>query len=164
VSVLSGGFRPFVAGVLAAYVFGGCTAGREPLAVPEGAGVEVPAEAALSFQRRAEGFYLRLAGRRFNTLETFNDFILRDHFETLDLFYDYYADLAQALRESRFEKSRPEQIRIEEFAFDNVRTARVMVYFEGADGRPLRPGRADLFRVDQWEWIGGTWWIRPGKL
>jgi hypothetical protein len=132
--------------------------------VPEGGGVAVPPERALAFQRRADGFYLRLAGRRFNTLETFNDFILRDHFETLDLFYDYYADLAQSLRGAHFERSRPNRIEVEDFAFDDERTVRVKVRFDGSDGRPLRPGAAVLVRVDQWEWIGGTWWIRPGKL
>lgn len=142
----------------------GCVGGPVPVRVPDDGGVAVTPEMALSFQRRAEGFYLRLAGRRFNTLETFNDFILRDHFETLDLFYDYYADLAQSLQAAYFESSRPERIVIEDFAFDDVRTARVKVLFEGANGRPLRPGDVELVRVDQWEWIGGTWWIRPGKL
>jgi hypothetical protein len=142
----------------------GCAALPPPLEVPDGSGVSVSPARALSFQRRADGFYLRLEGRRFNTLETFNDFILRDHFETLDLFYDYYADLAQSLQGARFEKSRPDSIEVEDFAFDNPRSVRVKVRFGGSDGRPLHPGSTALVRIDHWEWIGGTWWIRPGKV
>ena len=153
-----------LARLLACALVWGCAAVPPPVEVPEGGGLAVLPERALSFQRRADGFYLRLTGRRFNTLETFNDFILRDHFETLDLFYDYYADLAQSLQGAHFEKSRPDWIEVEDFAFDDERTARVKVRFEGADGRPLRPGGVVLLRVDHWEWIGGTWWIRPGKV
>ena len=135
-----------------------------PIQLPEGMGQQVAAETALSFQSRADGFYLRLVRRRFNTLETFNDFILRDHFESLDLFYDYYADLAQALNEAHFDRSRPELIEVQDFAFEDARTARVQVRFRGLDGRPLRPGSTELLRVDRWERVGGTWWVRPGKL
>jgi len=159
------GFAPMLGVVCLAIATWGCGALRSaPVVVPEGGGRAVPPERALSFQRRADSFYLRLVGRRFNTLETFNDFILRDHFETLDLFRDYYADLAQSLQGAFFQRSRPDRIEVQDFAFDDERTARVQVRFEGGDGRPLRPGRVALVRVDQWEWIGGTWWVRPGKI
>jgi len=140
-------------------------AGRGPLLpAPEGGAVAVAPETALSFQQRAEGFYLRLAFRRFNTIETFDDFILRDHFQSPDLFFDYYADLAQSLGAAHFEKRRPESVRVAEFVFENPGSVRVLVVFQGADGRPLRPGSVRLERVDRWEWQGGTWWIRPGKV
>jgi len=135
-----------------------------PLSAPETGAVVVASDTALSFQKRADGFYLRLAHRRLNSLETFNDFILRDHFQTPDLFFDYYADLAQAFTDSHFDKSRPFEVRVEEFLFEDGRTARVRVRFAGWDGRPLRPGSAVIVRVDRWEWADGTWWIRPGKL
>jgi hypothetical protein len=118
-----------------------CGGRLDRIPAPEGGGVTVDSDAALEFQRRADGFYLRLAHRRFNTLETFNDFVLRDHFQSPDLFFDYYADL-----------------------FEDAQTARVQVRFEGWDGRPLRPGTAALVRVDRWDWADGTWWLHPGKL
>ena len=142
----------------------GCAGGGPLLPAPDGGGVAVAPDAALSFQQRAEGFYLRLAFRRFNTLETFNDFILRDHFQSPDLFFDYYADLAQSLGAAHFEKRRPESVRIAEFVFEDAGSVRVLVIFQGADNRPLRPGSIRLERVDRWEWQGGTWWIRPGKV
>jgi hypothetical protein len=142
----------------------GCGRVRGVLFAPEGTGVVVSSDEALQFRRRIDGFYPRLAHRRFNALETFNDFILRDHFQTPDLFFDYYADLAQALDVARFEKSRPYEVLIQEFLFENVRTARVQVRFTGWDDRPLRPGSTRLVRIDRWHWDEGTWWIRPGKL
>lgn len=153
----------FAAG-LALCVLQGCAGGGGLLAAPEGGGASVSPDAALSFQRRAEGFYLRLAFRRFNTLETFNDFILRDHFQSPDLFFDYYADLAQSLGAAHFEKRRPESVRIQEFVFEDAGSVRVRVIFRGRDGRPLRPGSIELQRIDRWEWQGDTWWIRPGKV
>ena len=142
----------------------GCVGSGPRLPAPEGGGVMVSPDTAVSFQRRAEGFYLRLAFRRFDTLETFDDFILRDHFQNPDLFFDYYADLAQSLGAAHFEKRRPESVRIDQFIFEDSGTVRVLVIFKGADGRPLRPGSTQLERIDRWEWQAGTWWIRPGKV
>ena len=115
-------------------------------------------------RRRADGFYLRLAHRRFNTLETYNDRIMREHFRTSTLFLDYYADLAQALADAHFDKRRPSRIEVQEFLFEDSVNARVQVRFVGEDNRPLRPNEVDLVRVDRWEWAEGTWWVQPGKL
>ena len=58
-------------------------AGDPPLlAAPERGAIAVEPEVALALRHRVEGFYLRLAHRRFDTLETYNDFIMRDHFAT----------------------------------------------------------------------------------
>ena len=152
---------------LAALLVGGvigCTTALSPIPVAEHGGVVVASNSALSFQRRVDGFYLRLVHRRFNTLETFNDFILRDHFQSPDAFFDYYADLAQSLHEARFDRTRPTDVQVEEFLFENRFIAQVQVRFVGEDRRPLNPGRAVLIRLDRWERIDGRWWIRPGKL
>ena len=138
--------------------------GPAPMAAPEGLATAVPPETALTLKRRADGFYLRLAHRRFNTLETYNDRIMREHFRSPALFLDYYADLAQAFADAHFEKRRPQRIEVRELVFEDPGRARVQVRFVGGDDRPLRPGEVELLRIDRWEWAEGTWWIQPGKL
>ena len=91
---------------------------------------------AIGFHDRIETFYRRLVQRRLNALDTFNDPVLRDFFRTPDLFFDYYADLAQALSAAHFEKSRAVDYEIQEF----------------------------LFEDPEWELSEGSWWITPGKL
>jgi hypothetical protein len=142
----------------------GCAGAPPPLAVPEHGAVAVAPEVALGLRHRVEGFYLRLAHRRFDTLETYNDFIMRDHFQSLDLFFDYYADLAEDLVHADFDRSSPTSVEVLEFLFEDAKTAQVLVRFRGEDGRPLRPGRVELVRIDRWELADGTWWVRPGKL
>jgi hypothetical protein len=153
-----------VAVVLALAAAFGCVRSFPPIPAPEGGAVAVASDVALSFQKRTDGFYLRLAHRRFNTLETFSDFILRDYFQSPDLFFDYYADLADSLERAHFDKSRPILVRIESFLFESPGAAQVLVHLEGWDGRPLWPGRVALSRVDRWEWADDTWWLHPGKL
>jgi hypothetical protein len=135
---------------------------------PEPAGelrsVAVPPDTALQLRRRVEGFYLRLAGRRFNTLETYSDRIMREHFRSPNLFLDYYADLAQAFADAHLEKRRPLRVDVLELRFEDARQARVEVRFVGEDDRPLRPFEVSLLRVDRWEWSDGTWWVQPGKI
>jgi len=139
-------------------------AGNEPLTAPDTGAVAVDSSAAFALERRVTGFYLRLAERRFNSLETYRDFITRSHFRTPELFLDYYADLAESFGAAHFEQDRPDRVAIEEFLFEDALTARVQVRFRGLDSRPLRPGYVDLVRVDRWEWADGTWWIRPGRV
>ncbi len=126
--------------------------------------VEIDPRAEARLERRVEGFYLRLAHRRFNTVETYNDRIMREHFRDVNLFLDYYADLAQALADAHFEKRRPRGVEIVELVFEAPDVARVSVRFLGDDNRPLRPGRVELLREDRWVLEDGSWWIEPGKL
>lgn len=126
--------------------------------------VAVAPEIALGLRKRVDGFYLRLAHRRFNTLETYNDRIMREHFRSPALFLDYYADLAQELADAHFEKRRPREIEIEELRFEDPASASVRVRFVGSDDRPLRPGDTKLVRIDRWEWAEGAWFVQPGKL
>jgi hypothetical protein len=143
-----------------------CACAGDPASLPvsQRGSVAVAPERALDLRDRAEGFYLRLAYRRFDTLETYNDFIMRDHFASLDLFFDYYADLAEDLVAAHFERSRPTAVEVLEFLFEDEKSAQVLVRMRGDDGRPLRPGKQELVRADRWEWADGTWWIRPGKF
>lgn len=118
----------------------------------------------LAFRQRIHAFYQRLVRRRFNTLETFNDAKLRDAFRSIDLFFDYYADLAQGLAAADFEKSRPETATVLDFIFDDERNARVLVRFAGKNGRPLRYGTVYLDRTDRWERAEERWWVTPERL
>ena len=151
--------------VVAAVLLGSaCAPSGGSIPAPPGGSVAVDSETALSFQRRVEAFYGRLIQRRFNALETFGDLMLRGYFRSPDLFFDYYADLAQALADAHFEKSRPLSFEVQEFLFEDAGRAQVQVRFAGEDGRPLRPGRVSLVRRDRWERAEGSWWIIPGKL
>ena len=151
--------------VVAALLLGSaCAPSGGSIPLPPGGSVAVDSETALSLHRRVETFYRRLIQRRVNALETFEDPMLRDYFRSPDLFFDYYADLAQALADAHFEKSRPLAFEVQEFVFEDAGRAQVQVRFAGEDGRPLRPGKASLVRRDRWERAQGSWWIIPGKL
>jgi hypothetical protein len=102
--------------------------------------------------------------RRFNTLETFNDPLLREKFRTENRFFDYYADLADGLNIANFERSRPIRIDIQGFIFESPLLVRVQVRFVGEDDRPLRPNKTSLVRLDRWERADGRWWVAPEKL
>ena len=142
----------------------GCGTAGGAIPEPMGGTVEVSPLEAIDFHGRIETFYRRLVQRRFNALDTFNDPVLRDYFRTPDLFFDYYADLAQALSHAHFEKSRPLAYEVQEFLFEDPARARVQVRFWGGDARPLRPGQVSLIRRDRWERSEDGWWITPGKL
>jgi hypothetical protein len=142
----------------------GCAARGGPIPAPEGGAVAVRAETALGFQERVQAFYEHLTRRRFNALETFNDPLLRQHFRSIDLFFDYYADLATALDDANFEKSRPTRVTVEEFVFESETRVRVQVRFVGEDDRPLRPNEVALIRLDRWNRADESWWVEPGKL
>ena len=142
----------------------GCAGAGGSIPLPAGTGVAPEPDAVLGFYARAESFYARLARRRLNALETFNDAFLRQHFRTKDAFFDYYADLAHHLDLAHFEKSRPTGVEVEELVFETDTQAWVQVRFVGADDRPMRPDSTSLVRRDRWELGDGSWWLVPGKL
>ena len=153
------------AALVAASLFSiSCAVAGGSIPEPVGGSVSVPPGDALAFHRRIEAFYRRLVQRRFNALDTFNDPVLRDYFRSPDLFFDYYADFAQSLADTHFEKSRPVVFEVQEFLFEAEDRARVQVRFWGGDRRPLRSGQVSLIRRDRWEHSEGSWWITPGKL
>ena len=158
------GFRLFCAALLGLSIGSACASSSGHIPKPPSGSVGVAGGYAIDFLQRTEIFYQTLIRRRFNTLETFNDRVLRDHFQTPDDFFDYYADLAQSLQMARFDRSRPTNVEIEEFLFENRFIAQVQVRFVGNSSRPLNPGRSVLIRLDRWERVNGRWWIAPGKL
>jgi hypothetical protein len=159
--------RPLVLGkaALAAALFFAVACTHDgPVPEPPGGSVAVDADTSLSFYLQANVFYTRLVQRRFNTLETFNDPVLRDPFHTENRFFDYYANLAESLHQAHFERSRPIEVDIQGFIFESSDRVRVQVRFVGEDNRPLRPNKISLVRLDQWERADGRWWMTPGKL
>jgi hypothetical protein len=135
-----------------------------PIPEPPGGSVAVDSDTALALHQGTEAFYGRLVLRRVNTLETFNDPVLRKFFRSDDLFFDYYAQLAESLSDAHFEKSRPFAVEVQEMIFEDAARARVQVLFRGYDSRPLRPNRVSLVRRDQWQFEHEAWSITPGKL
>jgi hypothetical protein len=123
--------------------------------------VEDPA--VLEFYERASAFYGRLARRRFDSIETYQDEGLRDFFRSESAYADYYADLTSALVESHFEKNRPLALEVLELRLEGPGRARVITRIVGEDGRPLRPGHVQLERNDRWERSDGVWRIEPGR-
>ncbi len=158
------GFRLLCAALLGLSFGSACSSSSGHIPKPPSGSVGVAGGSAIDFLRRTETFYETLIRRRFNTLETFNDRVLRDHFQTLDDFFDYYADLAHTLHAARFDRSRPTNVEVEEFLFENRFIAQVQVRFVGENSQPLNPGKAVLIRLDRWERVNGRWWIAPGKL
>lgn len=157
------GAGPGAALVLALASAAGC-GGVGRLPAPEAGSTAVAPEVALDFHQRAGVFYHRLLLRRFDTLETFNDPVLREHFASVDVFLDYYAHLAYALSEAHFQKSRPDGVEIQEFLFEDPDHVRIQVRFVGRDGRPLRPDKTALVRRDRWVRADRTWWLLPDRI
>ena len=127
-------------------------------------GIQVVEDAAvLEFYERASAFYGRLARRRFDSIETYQDEALRDFFRNETAYADYYADLTAALAEAHFEKNRPLALEVLELRLEGPGRARVETRITGEDGRPLRPGNVHLDRTDRWERSDGAWRIEPGR-
>ena len=158
------GFRLLCAALLGLIFGSACSSSSGHIQKPPSGSVGVAGGYAIDFLQRTETFYETLILRRFNTLETFNNPVLRDHFQTPDGFFDYYADLAQSLDAARFDRSRPTGVEVEEFLFENRFIAQVQVRFVGESSRPLNPGKSVLIRLDRWERVNGRWWVAPGKL
>lgn len=155
--------RPARAAGVAALLFLAACGGREPREEPPPCIVPDPVEAA-SFEWRMGDFYERLSNRRFNSIATFSDPALREFFESLESFSDYYADLAQALAGANFEANRPNEVYVDGVCFERPDAVRVDLRFVGEDGRPLRWWTTRLRREDRWERRDERWWIIPGKV
>ena len=135
----------------------------EPLPDPSQPIELVEGGAVVDFYERASAFYGRLARRRFDSIETYQDEALRGFFRDEKAYADYYADLAAALVEAHFEKNRPLVLEVVELQLEGPGRAHVRARISGEDGRPLRRGTVRLDRTDRWERSDGTWRIEPGR-
>jgi hypothetical protein len=145
----------------ALWPFGGDGAGPAPDPTQRIEWVEDAA--VLEFHARASAFYGRLARRRFDSIETYQDEALRDFFGSEAAYADYYADLTSDLVEAHFAQNRPLSLEVVELRLEGPGRARVEARFVGEDGRPLRPGTVRLDRSDRWERVDGSWRIVPGR-
>jgi hypothetical protein len=151
-----------LAGCSTWHPFGGRGQGARP---DVSRGVEiVQTPSVVSFYEQASSFYGRLARRRFNTLDTYQDKQLRRFFRTEEAYADYYANLAHALGEAHFRRDKPLSVDVLGFDLEAPGRARVTTELVGKNGLPLRFWNVRLRREDQWERIDGSWWIVPGKL
>ena len=116
------------------------------------------------FPLRASSFYESLRNRRFNSILTYQDEYLREYFRDADDFDTYYADLTHSLQTAFISKTRPLNLKVQEFSQEEVGVAAVEILFIGDDSRALRPGETDFVRIDRWERHDGQWWLVPGKV
>jgi hypothetical protein len=124
----------------------------------------LPEDSRRSLVPLSEIFYARVTRRRFNSRATFEDPSLRQFFESVAAFSDYYAALADALDRAHIRYNRPYEVTlvgIEPIGADSIR---LRVRFVGRNDLPLRWWSASLERTDQWRWQDGRWWVIPGKV
>ncbi len=154
----------------------GCTSWRKPsswfarepekVAKPDAARglTEVDSADLVDFFAYANGFYSRLAQRRFNDRNTFMDPKLGAYFRTESAYADYYANLTGSLRYARFQRLRPLAVEVVEVRSDGPGKAVVVTRMVGENSRPLRWTDVELVREDKWERVGERWWIAPGRI
>ena len=140
-----------------------CAAAPRLTRLDADAAVVASAEGPIGLRERAATFYGRLVQRRFNTLSTYEDAVLRDFFRTGKAFSDYYAELAQSLDGAYFDEYRPSSATVEQFLVDAEDRVRVRIRFVGENRLPLRWWTVELVREDRWERSDGRWWIVPGR-
>ncbi len=168
--------RRTVALALVASLGLGCASWRKPsswfspevskAAAPDSARglTEVDSAELADFFATANGFYSRLALRRFNDRNTFMDPKLGAYFRTESAYADYYANLTGTLRYARFQRLRPLAIEVVEVRSGGPGKAVVVTRMVGENSRPLRWTEVELVREDKWERVGERWWISPGRI
>jgi hypothetical protein len=155
--------RRALAALLVLVGAGACAGDGDGPAPDASQGIELVQEGAVvEFYERASAFYGRLARRRFDSIETYQDETLRSFFRDEATYADYYADLTGELVEAHFEKNRPLVLEVLEVQLEGPGQARVRTRISGEDGRPLRRGTVQLERNDRWERSDGAWRIEPG--
>jgi hypothetical protein len=117
-----------------------------------------------AFASRIESFYTGLEGLPLDTALTFEDRALRAYFADPREFSDYYASIAEQVREARMRHAAPKRVEIVEFRFDRPDLARVEVQLRGDHMRGLVPWDVEVLRSDTWRQVGGTWYVTPEKF
>ena len=152
-NLLRGGLLPVL---LSACFLGG----DEPM--PEIPAAEVAPARALS--ARLDSFYERLAGVPIDAVTTFDMPGLRDYFTGPPAFADYYASLANQVRDARLANGKADRVVVREFHFADADTAMVTIAILGHHQRRLRFWEIELSRLDTWRRLDGVWLLVPDKL
>jgi hypothetical protein len=118
----------------------------------------------VEFAERIDRFYASLEGRSLDSMMTFEDERLRSYFDRPGAFSDYYASLANQVRDADFRFAAAERVEIREFRFQDERTARVELWLFGRHFRRLRFWQLRLARTDTWWHNGDDWVVAPDRL
>ncbi len=119
---------------------------------------------ALEIQSRLDSFYGRLSRVPLDAFPTYNESEVRAYFTGAAAFSDYYASLANLVREAGLRNSTAESIQVRQFRFDDADTAVVSVVILGRHQRRLRFWQIELQRIDTWRQLNGIWILVPDKL
>jgi len=125
---------------------------------------ELPAEARDSLIFLSGIFYQGISSRRFDSRATFEDPSMRQFFQTLAAYSDYYAALVDALDRANIRFNRPTLIELLGIELDPSGSLQLSLRFVGRNDVPLRWWDATLLRTDEWRWQEGRWWVVPGKV
>ncbi len=117
-----------------------------------------------AFTLRIERFYRSVARRPLDAYTTFQDEHLRSFFDDPKKFEEYYASLANQVREAKLRYGRAEEVRVHEFRFEGDELAHVDVRIIGRHERAFRIRDIVIERTDTWRRSGDTWFLRPGRL
>ena len=124
----------------------------------------LPADAAAQLFPLSNVFYSRIASRRFNSRATFEDPSVRQFFQTVAGYSDYYAALVDALESANIRYSRPSRIDLLEAEVSGSGNVLLKLRYVGRNDLPLRWWNASLVRTDEWSWREGRWYVVPGKV
>lgn len=131
---------------------------------PAGSAVRVADPEVAAFAARIDGFYRALEQRPLDSATTFDDPRLHAFFASPREFSDWYASLANQVRDANLRLGRAETVRVREFRFDEPGVARVFVELSGYRGRRLLFSAVSIQRTDVWRQRDGAWLLSPEKL
>ncbi|MFQ5515348.1 MAG: hypothetical protein ACE5FG_13065 [Myxococcota bacterium] len=113
---------------------------------------------------RVMGFYDRLEGAPLDAWVTFTDSELRGYFVGARAFSDYYARLANRVREAGLRQARPTRVRVRGIRVEDEDLAYVDVLLVGPHQRRLLFWDLEIELTDVWRREGGVWHVFPDKL
>ena len=120
--------------------------------------------ALVELAERVGSFYALLEGQRLDVRSTYEDAELRGYFVDVRSFSDYYAALADRLREANFRHSTPETVLVRAYRLEGDEGALVDVVLIGRHERSLMFWGLELEFTDAWRRQNGTWFLAPDKL
>ena len=112
----------------------------------------------------SEIFYSRITSRRFNSRATFEDPSVRQFFQTVAGYSDYYAALVDALDRAYIRYNRPTSVELLGVEVADSGNLLLKLRFVGRNDLPLRWWSASLVRTDEWTWQDDRWFVVPGKV